>query len=379
MKTVAIITEYNPFHRGHGLQLEKIRELYGEARIIAIMSGNTVQRGEVALFDKYLRAEAAIRCGVSAVFEIPFPYSCACAEIFAGAGVSISNSLGGIDALVFGSECGDIEALTKMSRNLQSEEFQKALCDFSKENRSMPYPKRRQTVYEGLYGKGSFSSGSNDILGIEYINALSQQGSGITAVTYKREAGYTAKAARSAVREGRGVLELGEICRHVFEGKPHTDSLRAGELMLQAVKREGYKKADEIFDMPTDLWAKMKDASMSARSFSDFTERMKGSGYTDARIRRGLMYLWCGVEKISDMPKYTTLLGADNRGREYLSAIRKNKEIEVLTKPADYNKMSKEAVSQFEKGVVADCLFAYALKEPLSYGDLVRKGPYIKR
>lgn len=379
MKNIAIITEYNPFHKGHAIQLDIIRAMYPAARIISIMSGNTVQRGEVALYDKYLRAQAAILHGVSAVFEIPFPYSCSCGEIFAKAGVHIANSLGNIDALVFGSESGELSVLEKISENLSSKEYQNAFESFSRENKNVPYPKRRERVYESLYGEGSFTSGANDILGIEYISAIKKMGAKIVPVTYKREAGYTASGTRNSIRNGEGSTGLDEVSLEVFGTNPHTDTEKSGELILQVIKRESRKNKEDIFDMPRDLWQKMKDSAFSSCSYSDFMGKMKGSGYTDARIRRELMYLWCGVDKIEELPAYTMLLGADEMGREYLSQIRKSKSIEILTKPADYVNMSEAAKNQYQKGIISECLFGYALTTPLSYADMMRKGPYIKR
>ena len=112
MKIAAIIAEYNPFHNGHKYQLDKLRELLGEdTAIISVMSGNYVQRGEIAIADKTVRARAAVDAGVNLVLELPFPYSMASAEFFASAGVHIITSLGIVDYLVFGSESGDIDKL----------------------------------------------------------------------------------------------------------------------------------------------------------------------------------------------------------------------------------------------------------------------------
>lgn len=380
MKNVAIITEYNPFHKGHSIQIQKISELFGDdVRIIAIMSGNTVQRGEVALYDKYLRAECAIRLGVSAVFELPFPYSCSCAEIFARAGVHIANSLGNIDALVFGSECGDIDFLKTVSKNLRSKEYLTALEEYSFSNKSIPYPKRRETVYNALYGEGKFPVRSNDILGIEYISAVEDIGASIECVTYKREAGYTAKSTREEIRNKNTAAQLPPTCQLVFKDKPYTDIVKVGNLLMQAVNKEYGKKSTDIFDMPADLWARIRSTALSSRNFKEFTEMIKGAGYTDARIRRELLYLWCDVEKIDEYPIYTTLLGADSKGREFLGNIRKTKKIEILTKPADYTKMSEEAQKQFEKGRTSECLFAFSLTKPIAYADMMRKGPFMKK
>lgn len=378
MKNVAVITEYNPFHKGHGIQINKIKELFGEdVRIICIMSGNTVQRGEVALYDKYLRAKAAVMHGASAVFELPFPYSSSCAEIFACAGVYIAKALGGMDALVFGSETGDIKVLERVSDRISSKEFERALEEISKTNKALPYPRRRQAAYELLYGE-ELLNGANDILAVEYIKAIKNIAPEITPVTYKRQEGFSAGATRQEIRHSGTSSGLTEVGREIFEGAPHTDSVRLGQLLLQDLRRAEMSRVQGVFDMPRDLGMKMKQESLACADYEEFIQAMKGAGYTDARIRRELLYLWCGVEDIGKTPEYTTVLALDERGREYISSIRKTKTVPVITKPADYKDMTKDVVAAFELAKRADHLFAYALEKALSPAEMLKTGPWIK-
>ena len=122
MKTVAIVCEYNPFHNGHKYQIDSIKRDFGEdTAIIAIMSGNFVERGDVAILDKFKRARIAVENGVSLVLELPFPFSLAGAEGFAQAAVSIAEGLGTVDALSFGSECGNTEKLLFVSNAAHSQ------------------------------------------------------------------------------------------------------------------------------------------------------------------------------------------------------------------------------------------------------------------
>ena len=110
MITVAVICEYNPFHKGHEYQFRKIREEFGEdTAIVAIMSGNYTQRGEVAFAPKEVRAKCAILGGADLVLELPFPFSSSNAEIFARSGVKIANELGFVDYLSFGSDAAAID------------------------------------------------------------------------------------------------------------------------------------------------------------------------------------------------------------------------------------------------------------------------------
>ena len=379
MKNIAVITEYNPFHKGHAVQIEKIKELFGDdARIIAIMSGNTVQRGETALYDKYTRAEAALQSGVSAVFEIPFPYSSSPAEIFASAGVHIAEGLGNIDHLVFGSETGDIKKLEIMSGRISSEEYLASLAEYSNANKDIPYPKRRAQVYKALYGE-DLAISANDILGVEYISALRKMKSRIVPVTYKREEGFSAGKTRNDIRQ-RGESEgLSEECLAIFSNAPISDNKKLFSQLFGCLVRCGADELLGVFDMPCDLANKMKTEAALCADHAELMAALKGSGYTDARIRREMLYLWCGVEKIEGMPKYTNLLGFDEKGREYIKEIKRTKRIQILTKPADFDKMQEGAAQAYENALMADRLFAMCLEKPIPFSDIMKKGPVIKK
>ena len=130
MKAVGIVCEYNPFHKGHEHQIRLLREK-GAETVICAMSGNYTQRGELAVADKYTRAESALRCGADLVVELPFPYSSLSAEGFCRAGVHILSSLG-CDTLCFGSECADETLLAKAAEVVSREDFVTAYAEVQK-------------------------------------------------------------------------------------------------------------------------------------------------------------------------------------------------------------------------------------------------------
>ena len=168
---IAIITEYNPFHTGHEYQLSEIRKAFPCACITAIMGGIFSQRGEPYITTPYVRAEAALMCGADLVIELPFPFSCAPANIFARAGVEIAAKIGA-DILAFGSECGDIEKLKKMLTRLESDEF-KAIAE-SKENSHLSKTRAYAKAYNELYGENCADK-PNNILALEYLRAIKKR------------------------------------------------------------------------------------------------------------------------------------------------------------------------------------------------------------
>ena len=116
MKTAGIICEYNPMHNGHKQQIEKTKQVLGaDTAVVCVMSGNFVQRGDFAVFNKHSRAKMAISGGADLVVELPAPYALQSAEGFADAGVHILDALGVCDNISFGSESGDIELLCKIA------------------------------------------------------------------------------------------------------------------------------------------------------------------------------------------------------------------------------------------------------------------------
>ena len=115
MKITGIICEYNPLHNGHLYQIQQVRKNGAEA-IVAVMSGNFMQRGDVAVMDKFTRAKLAVESGVDLVIELPVPYAVAPAEVFALGGVALLSALSNVTEISFGSECGDLELLRQAAK-----------------------------------------------------------------------------------------------------------------------------------------------------------------------------------------------------------------------------------------------------------------------
>lgn len=184
MKIVGLITEYNPFHNGHQYHIQKSLEVTGADAAIVVMSGDYVQRGTPAIMPKHLRAEMALKCGACAVFELPVCYATATAELFALGAVSFLDQLGVVDYLCFGSECNDLDGLTKIADILcdEPDEYTK----FLKENlrAGMSFPAARQDAlssYMGISDCSFLLSDPNNILSIGIATCEKQD----TAVYYQ--------------------------------------------------------------------------------------------------------------------------------------------------------------------------------------------------
>lgn len=189
MKIVGLITEYNPFHNGHLYHIEKAKEITGADAVIVVMSGNYVQRGAPAIMPKHLRAEVALEAGVPVVIELPVCYSVGSAEYFAAGAISLFEKLGCIDAICFGSECGDYDVLERIAHVAadEPEEYKALLQQHLKAG--LAFPRARQIALKEYLHDDSLDAvleQPNNILGIEYIKALYLKKSPMEIHTIKR-------------------------------------------------------------------------------------------------------------------------------------------------------------------------------------------------
>ena len=212
MNITGIITEYNPFHNGHKFHLEEAKKQTNCDGVICIMSGNFVQRGGPAIVDKWQRTEMALNNGVDLIIELPTFYAVSSAEFFAKGAVSILNSLGVVDNIFFGSECGDSKKLLEIAKVLVSEDsdFQNLL----KRNLSLGLTfakSREKSLIEYLNDEdiNNIVTSSNNILGIEYIKAILKLGSSINPVTLRREgSNYNDKEISTSFSSATSIREI---------------------------------------------------------------------------------------------------------------------------------------------------------------------------
>ena len=189
MRIVGIIAEYNPFHNGHQYHIEKSLELTGADAAVVVMSGNFIQRGAPAIMPKHSRAKMALKNGASLVIELPVPYATGSAEYFAYGAVSLLDDFGCVDALCFGSECGNLNLLKTLAKILVKEpaEYKELLSCYLKQGNSFPLA-RQYAMRDYLHSDqvNDILAEPNNILGIEYLKALYRLNSTIEPYTIQR-------------------------------------------------------------------------------------------------------------------------------------------------------------------------------------------------
>lgn len=380
MKVTAVICEYNPFHKGHLIQLEHIKGK-GDL-VVCIMSGSFVQRGQPALFDKYARAKAAVLSGADLVLELPYPYCCSAAEHFCFGGVSIADSLSVVDDLCFGSECGDIGLLKKVRDRVCSDEFSAELkkCRTDRENKQKPYAVLREELYGRMFGE-QYPSSPNDILGVGYLSAIKRINSSIEPVTYKREEGHSASEARRLLIEKNSFGSIPDNAVDVFAYSHRFDMKNAQRAIIWYYRNIEIKQLKQFEEMTDGIAERMKKSAEISRSIEEFIDNIKGKSYTNAKIRRCIINGMNGVKKqmLINRPLYTQVLAFNENGRKLIKRIQTEGDISLLSKPGHYKKLGDEARKQAEFSNSADILLTLMCEEVLSAGYFLKQGPYIHK
>ncbi|MCR5809717.1 MAG: nucleotidyltransferase family protein [Clostridiales bacterium] len=380
MKVVGIIAEYNPFHEGHRYHIEAARRVSGADKVVVIMSGSFVQRGEPACADKFIRAKWAVDNGADMVIELPDVFALSCAERFASGAVRILNGTGMVDSICFGSESGDINRILELAeRGEDCEKLAEALASGD------PYPKA-----------AAKASGSplppNDILAVEYARAVKRYAPGMELFAIKREGSAydddkldyeysSAKAIRKAfincgasARMSPAVFDslsralprevLEDISNEIRNGAfPSVDANLSDAIMY----RFRSMSVDEIACLPevAEGLENLFKKHSSLSSYEELLAAVKSKRYTMARLKRISMCALLGIDKklqdaaaSDDNALYARVLAVKEDSRELLTNLSERSTIPVVIRGADREKLTEtaariEAVSAFAHSVRA--------------------------
>ena len=338
MKIAGIIAEYNPFHNGHAYQIRATREA-GATQIVCVMSGNCVQRGDIAITDKHFRARTAVKNGADLVIELPMPYSLGTAPDFARAGVNILDRLGCVNMLSFGSECGDVNKLIFAANAIDS------LSDKDikqKMSEGMTYP----SAIASLVGDdcSEILNGANNTLAIEYIRAL--RGTNIEPFTVKRTSAHDSSEAIGEFTSASHIRELllsgDDALRFMPEAIPAQMISSVKKVEEAILYRLAMMTKDDFADVPyaDGLEARLYDASRTASTLEALYDSVKTKNITHARVRRAVMLAALGVQK-SDFCAipYARVLAMNDRGAEILALCKKTATIPISASLAELSKL----------------------------------------
>ena len=339
---VGIIAEYNPFHNGHLYHLEKVKQIFPDSPIILVLGGNFTQRGDLSILDKWEKTNISIKNGIDLVVELPFPFSCSAADIFANGAISILNYLGVTD-LVFGSESDDIEAIKKLvDTELNNPSFDTLVKLYLVTGYN--YPTALSKALEDI--TGDCVKLPNDILGISYIKAIYSNNYNIVPHTIKRTNDYHSKDLNK-----KNINSATSIREALLVNKDIKDSVPT--ITYNYLKDKKIPKLDDYFNLLkykiiscNDLTIynlvnsgnanKLKKEILNSYSFDELINNIKSKNRTYASISRMLIYILCDytkeqAKKFNEI-KYIRLLGFSNRGKEYLNIIKKDIDVPIMSK-----------------------------------------------
>ena len=325
MKIVGILCEYNPFHLGHERQISKIRESGGdECAVVCLMSGNFVQRGHPAIFDKMVRARAALEAGADLVLELPVQYCLSSAEGFAAGAVSILGSF--CDEMSFGAEHPDRGALLATAQALLSPEFPPHLRRWL--DMGLSFPAARSKALQDMGADQSLLDCPNDILAVEYCKAMLAQNTAMIPAPIHRPGGYhdkkpdrenpSATALRIMAENGESFRDY--VPTELFsEAAIHT--LQDGEKAILARLRTMTDGEFEALPYGSEgLWRKLMHECRQKNTLEEILTAVKSKRYTRTRLDRMVMCAYLGLtgDDLAAPAPYARVLGFTKRGQQVL-------------------------------------------------------------
>lgn len=339
----AIIAEYNPFHNGHKFHIENAKK--DNDFVIVILSGDFTQRGEPAILNKYIRTKMALLNGADLVIELPTVYALSSAEGFANGAINIINSLNCINSLSFGSECGDINELRKLSKFLLNtdEEFNNKVKNLLKSG--INYPSAISKIADSNIDSELLNN-PNNILAIEYLKALLKTDSNVIPSTVLRnDNGYnniklsstcfsSATSIRNALFDNISIEEY--VPLNIIDD--FNNRLMTTDDFSDVMYYSLISKLDNGYTAYLDITEELSDKIIKNLNFyttlSEFEEKLKSKNLTRNRINRSLFHILLDIKKedANITPSYARILGFKSESASLLSIIKKNSKIELISK-----------------------------------------------
>ncbi|MCI1269619.1 MAG: nucleotidyltransferase family protein [Ruminococcus sp.] len=381
MKISGIICEYNPFHNGHLHHISETKK-NGATHIAAVMSGNFVQRGDVALIDKIDRAKLAVKSGADLVIEIPVPYCLSSAELYAKGAVSILGALGAVDELSFGSECGNIDMLLEAMDSVERCAVSESDDILSLMEMGYTYPKALSSIVMRHNAESAeIISQPNNLLAIEYMRAMKLYAPRMKYFTIKRKSASHDSlfikdefASASYIRDSvlTGTHDISQLTtplwadalQHAVSNGEVGDINRIERIILYMLRMTTPEILAEINDVGQGLENRIYSARMSG-SLEELLFTIKTKRYTMARIRRILLSALIGVKKsdVNILPPYCRILAINERGRDILAKAKMVSTIPFDTSLVRLSKTSSDAERFAQLEIRASDIYGLSLKK----------------
>lgn len=379
-EVLGIIGEYNPFHNGHLYHIAKSKQETGAQYVVCVISGNFVQRGDTSIINKWAKAKMALAGGADLVIELPTVYSISSAENFAEGAIKILNSLKIVDTLSFGMEADDVAILNNIANVLYTEpkEYTTILAHELKKGNS--FPKARENALmmylNDIKKYANVLSGSNNILGIEYLKALKRTKSYMMPVGIKRqkvlyndEYMVDEFASATAIRKMLKTRQFDDMRKampkssyrilgeELKQGHYVIDLSKFEKEIIYTLRKMSQEDINSLPDVSEGLDVSIKNAANSCNTLEELINIVKSKRFTQTRIQRILLYALLGIDKkqmntAKKVEPYIRVLGFNENGKRLISEIlRINPKLPVITSVKKYmdtatNKNLKEMLNR---------------------------------
>lgn len=371
MNVIGVIAEYNPFHLGHLYQIEKIREKYSDAIVIAVVSSCFTERGDVSIMNKWDKTRVCLDNGIDLVVELPFFFATQSSDIFAKGAVSILNMLG-IDTLVFGSESDDVILLKNIAKmQLYDEDYNRIVKEYL--SLGFNYP---TSLSKAIKDKlGSEINKPNDLLALSYVKQVMLINDNINVVSIKRTNDYHGKDIDGDIVNASLIREYFRNGIDITSYIPSYDT----KLLYQGISMESFypylrlmiiNNIDNLscfLDVDEGIENRIKKYIYRSDSFDKLVKSIKTKRYTYNRINRMLLHILVNLKK-DDVKNididYVRVLGFNTVGRNYLNKIKKEIEFRIVT---NY----KNNISNlFDLEYRVSCIYGLIVDESLIYKEI---------
>ncbi len=337
MRVIGIVAEYNPFHLGHLYQINKIREMYPDSIIIAIVSSCFTQRGDVSIINKWDKTNICLSNGIDMVIELPFFFATQSSDIFARGAISLLNKLN-IDTLVFGTEMDNIDSLKKMAEVQLND---KRYDDLVKYYLSLGY-NYPTSLSKAIKDKLDIEINKpNDLLALSYIKQIMLINKDIKVINIKRTNDYHSKEVNSNIVNASLIREYLRDNKNINNFIPSYDtsvlynvSINDFFLLLKYQIVNNIDNLDKFLTVDEGIENRIRKCIRNSNNWDELVKNIKTKRYTYNKINRMFIHILTNLTK-EDIKNinidYVRVLGFNKKGQSYLNKIKKDIDIPIVT------------------------------------------------
>lgn len=333
MKIIGIITEYNPFHKGHLYQINKIKEIYPDSLIIIITTTYFTERGDISIIDKWQKTEIALNNHIDLVIELPTFYATQAAEIFAKGALKLLNELK-IDTLAFGSEYENLDNLnTLVDTELNNPRFNELVKEYL--NNGENYP---TATAKALYQLTNIKiEKPNELLALAYLKEIKRNNYLVEPLLIKRTNDYHSKEIDQNIINATLIRELYLNNKDIKPYIPNNEIASLNKVSLNdafpflkytIINNQNILK--DYLGVDEGIEARIIKYINTSNTWTDLVNNIKTKRYTYNRINRMLLHILLDIKKDTQSDYYLRILGLNKKGKQYLNKIKKQINIPII-------------------------------------------------